>query len=210
MTKPVGTERLSLARWSRRKLAAALETAPPAASSPTAASPSPTVASPTAAVPASAVELPPVESLTFDSDFTAFLKPGIDPTVKRAALKQLFRDPRFNVMDGLDTYIDDYTKADPIPQNMLAELLERFDRSHAPAEVGHADADREASAAAPAAPSSDAASMPAAVASGDARPRTEDTPPLAEPAPAPTAESRRASADERMPPSDVPTSGASG
>jgi len=66
-----------------------------------------------------------VESLTFESDFAAFLRPGVDDKVKRAALKQLFRDPRFNVMDGLDTYIDDYTKADPIPPDMLADLLQR-------------------------------------------------------------------------------------
>src|SRR5205807_492932 len=44
---------------------------------------------------------------------------------KRAALKQLFRDPRFNIMDGLDTYIDDYTKADPIPPDIVADLLQR-------------------------------------------------------------------------------------
>jgi hypothetical protein len=66
-----------------------------------------------------------VESLTFESDFTAFLRPGVDDKVKRAALKQLFRDPRFNIMDGLDTYIDDYTKADPIPPDILADLLQR-------------------------------------------------------------------------------------
>jgi hypothetical protein len=42
--------------------------------------------------------------------------------VKRAALKKLFADPRFNVMDGLDTYIDDYTKADPISDELLAQL----------------------------------------------------------------------------------------
>jgi hypothetical protein len=34
----------------------------------------------------------------------------------------LFQDPHFNVMDGLDTYIDDYTKADPIPEAMLRGL----------------------------------------------------------------------------------------
>jgi hypothetical protein len=66
-----------------------------------------------------------VESLTFESDFTAFLRPGVDDKVKRAALKQLFRDPRFNIMDGLDTYIDDYTKADPIPPDILADLMQR-------------------------------------------------------------------------------------
>jgi hypothetical protein len=53
--------------------------------------------------------LPPVESLTIDSDFSAFLQPEVDETLKRQALKQLFRDPHFNVMDGLDVYIDDYS-----------------------------------------------------------------------------------------------------
>ena len=112
-----GAERFSLSRWSRRKLAAAAE-APASAPAP-------------AVVPASApgapapLELPPVESLTFESDFTAFLRPGVDDKVKRAALKQLFRDPRFNIMDGLDTYIDDYTKADPIPPDILADLMQR-------------------------------------------------------------------------------------
>ena len=30
-------------------------------------------------------------------------------------MKKLFSDPHFNVMDGLDTYIDDYGKPDPLP-----------------------------------------------------------------------------------------------
>ena len=37
-------------------------------------------------------------------------------------MKKLFADPHFNVMDGLDTYIDDYGKPDPIPQSMLRQL----------------------------------------------------------------------------------------
>ena len=128
------TERFSLARWSRRKLASALEKDSPAPAS----APPPAVPAP-AATALPNVELPAVESLTFDSDFTAFLQPGIDPTVKRAALKKLFRDPRFNVMDGLDVYIDDYTKADPIPPDMLSDLLDRFQRSTAPSSVAEAE-----------------------------------------------------------------------
>ena len=42
--------------------------------------------------------------------------------VRRAALKKLFSDARFNVMDGLDIYIDDYSKEDPIPPALLAQL----------------------------------------------------------------------------------------
>ena len=68
------------------------------------------------------VELPPIESLTFDSDFGAYLRANVEESVKRAALKKLLHDPRFNVMDGLDTYIDDYSKDDPIPKEMLAKL----------------------------------------------------------------------------------------
>lgn len=122
MTAKGGAERFSLSRWSRRKLAAAAEAPAPGPVSAPAVVPAP---APGVSGPPAPVELPPVESLTFDSDFTAFLRPGVDDRVKRAALKQLFRDPRFNIMDGLDTYIDDYTKADPIPADILADLLQR-------------------------------------------------------------------------------------
>jgi hypothetical protein len=47
-------------------------------------------------------------------------------------MKKLFSDPHFNVMDGLDVYIDDYGKPDPIPPEMLrslasAKFLKLFD-----------------------------------------------------------------------------------
>src|SRR3954464_10162448 len=77
---------------------------------------------PATQTPEVAPELPPVESLTFDSDFKAFMHSKVEQSVKRAALKKLFSDPRFNVMDGLDTYIDDYTKEAPISDELLAQL----------------------------------------------------------------------------------------
>jgi len=70
------------------------------------------------------VELPPVESLTIDSDFTAFLQPKVDEALKREALKKLFGDPRFNVMDGLDVYIDDYSKPDPLAPEVARRLAQ--------------------------------------------------------------------------------------
>ena len=62
-------------------------------------------------------------SLTPDSDFTRFTGPGVAPEVRTAAFKKLFADPHFNVMDGLDVYIDDYSKPDPIPPEMLKSLV---------------------------------------------------------------------------------------
>lgn len=127
-------QRFSLSRWSRRKLAAARRASeasavraaePPATTATVPAGPAALSGSPKPTPPTpTASELPPVESLTFDSDFAPFFKPEVDETVKRAALKQLFRDPRFNVMDGLDVYIDDYTLSEPIPAEMLEKMVQ--------------------------------------------------------------------------------------
>jgi hypothetical protein len=121
-------EPFSLKRWSRRKLEAAHESVPLQPESMSAALQVPDGSAPVAAIPVppeapAELELPPVESLTIDSDFTAFLQPKVDESLKRQALKKLFADPRFNVMDGLDVYIDDYTKSDPIPSDILERLM---------------------------------------------------------------------------------------
>ncbi|MBU3594666.1 DUF3306 domain-containing protein [Polynucleobacter sp. 71A-WALBACH] len=60
----------------------------------------------------------------FAPDFSAFMKPDVDPAVQQAAMKKMFSDPHFNVMDGLDIYIDDYSKPDPIPMEMLKRMVQ--------------------------------------------------------------------------------------
>ena len=60
----------------------------------------------------------------FAPDFSAFMKPDVDPAVQQAAMKKMFSDPHFNVMDGLDIYIDDYSKPDPIPLEMLKRMVQ--------------------------------------------------------------------------------------
>ena len=122
-----------LSRWSRRKaeLRGGVETesAPPATPDPLStgsAVPTPPIETP--AAPTSGVEPPPlptmddVAALTRESDYTRFVMPGVDDGVKSAAMKKLFSDPHFNVMDGLDTYIDDYNTPDPIPLAMLRQM----------------------------------------------------------------------------------------
>jgi len=127
----------SLKRWSRRKheaartasatpgAPAASEAANPAALAQAsgAVPPAPAPAGHDATADAISAPLPPVDSLVFDSDFTQFLQPKVDETVKRQALKKLFQDPRFNVMDRLDVYIDDYSLPDPISPEVVRELL---------------------------------------------------------------------------------------
>jgi hypothetical protein len=71
------------------------------------------------------VTLEDVEKIDrFAPDFSAFMKPDVDPAVQQAALKKMFTDPHFNVMDGLDIYIDDYSKPDPLPQGMLERMVQ--------------------------------------------------------------------------------------
>ena len=95
---------------------------------------------------AAPVELPPVESLTPDSDFSLFMRPQVQPALRQAALKKLFTDPHFNLMDGLDIYIDDYTRPDPIAASIVAELTQFRNLDGLPRETTPADmADPETS-----------------------------------------------------------------
>ena len=72
-------------------------------------------------------------ALTPSSDFQPFMRPGVTADVRNVAMKKLFTDPHFNVMDGLDIYIGDYNTPDPMPAGMLqkmvgAQLLGLFDK----------------------------------------------------------------------------------
>ena len=139
-----------LSRWSRRKVqvrqggvalesgvpvAAAQTLATPTEPPPAAAAPQPTPwLAPAPAAPALPEETPAetpapptladVAALTRDSDYSRFLSRSVQPDVKNAALGKLFTDPHFNVMDGLDVYIDDYGKPDPLPPGMLRQMLQ--------------------------------------------------------------------------------------
>lgn len=61
--------------------------------------------------------------LTPESDFSPFVARGVAPAVKNAALKKLFSDPHFNVMDGLDIYIDDYTQREILPESTMRTMV---------------------------------------------------------------------------------------
>ena len=122
-----------LARWSQRKVQArqggpwvedppavpvVVDTAPPIAPAPAAiVEPQPPAAD---ALPT----MDEVATLTPASDFSRFVARGVEPEVKNAALKKLFADPHFNLMDGLDTYIEDFGRADPLPASMLKQMAQ--------------------------------------------------------------------------------------
>ena len=134
-----------LGRWSQRKQAQragvpldepptptpALTAAPTSTPAPnqTVAAPAPEApsGSQAAAQPAPEPAPPPpslddARQLTPASDFRPFMARDVAPEVRNAAMKKLFADPQFNVMDRLDTYIDDYSLPDPLPAAMLRQM----------------------------------------------------------------------------------------
>jgi hypothetical protein len=101
-----------------------------------------------------------VRSLTPESDFSPFVARDVAPEVRNAALKKLFADPQFNVMDGLDIYIDDYSQPNPMPADwarkmVSAQFMNLFKDEPAP---GESQAPNDAMAQA--APPSDAGLPP--------------------------------------------------
>ena len=142
MVDPGGNDGNFFGRWSQRKVQARQEALP--ADVPTKPS---EVASPAAGVvqaparqPLAATDarlqseapakspqptLEDVAKLTVDSDYSAFAARNIDSKVRNAAMRKLFAgDPHFNVMDGLDVYIDDYSVGVPIPKSMLRQMVQ--------------------------------------------------------------------------------------
>ena len=148
-----------LSRWSRRKEEVRRETQEPLSKPAEKKDPAP--------------QLPSLDQLTFESDYRGFLHPKVSEDMRRAALKKLFSDPHFNIMDGLDVYIDDYSKSDPIPAAMLAGLRQAQQILDRAKELQVEQAARESAQAADV-PASEASP---AIASGT-QPETHGTEPL--------------------------------
>lgn len=65
--------------------------------------------------------LPPVDSVTPDSDFAGFMHPKVKDELRRLALKRLFSDPHFNVPDPFEPFSGDWT-GEALPPEMLKNL----------------------------------------------------------------------------------------
>lgn len=121
-----------LDRWSRLKREARQEERPASDSPGDGAGPTaPAVGASggeedTAAGTPAVPELPPLESLGDDSDYSAFLAPGVHPDLRRAALRRLFRASKFNVVCPLDDNVRDFTKFTPLGDIVTADMQHRL------------------------------------------------------------------------------------
>ncbi len=117
-----------LSRWSRRKVEARETVAVPATVVPVppdradTLADAPVTGDPASAAPA-AEPLPSVESLHgLEGEYSGFLKPEVDDVLRRSALKKLFADPHFNVIDVNEAYSGDWATSTPIPAAALAMM----------------------------------------------------------------------------------------
>ena len=67
-------------------------------------------------------DMPPVESLTAESDVSAFFNKGVSAALRKAALRFVFQQPKFNVRDGLNDYDGDYTVFEPLGDIITSDM----------------------------------------------------------------------------------------
>lgn len=68
-------------------------------------------------------DMPPLETLNEESDYSGFLSPGVSDVLHRMALRKLFSAAKFQVCDGLDDYDTDYNLLLPL-RAVLAEATQ--------------------------------------------------------------------------------------
>jgi len=107
-----------LARWSERKRATVPSDAdaPPedTRESPVAGSGAHQPVTVEAQKPLTDQDMPSLDSLNEESDYSGFLSPGVSDALQRLALRKLFGTAKFQVRDGLDDYDTDYNRLQPL------------------------------------------------------------------------------------------------
>lgn len=81
-----------------------------------------------APLPAPDEDLPPLEMLDEHSDYSGFMSSRVSETLRKQALRKLFRSQKFNYICELDDYIDDYTSFPPLGDMVTADMKHAAER----------------------------------------------------------------------------------
>ncbi|MEE4296232.1 MAG: DUF3306 domain-containing protein [Wenzhouxiangella sp.] len=74
-------------------------------------------------------DMPPLESLDHGGSIKPFMSPRVSQGLRRAALKRLFRQPKYNVVDMLDDYAEDYSKPVALGNIVTADMRYRAEQA---------------------------------------------------------------------------------
>ena len=72
--------------------------------------------------PLTDADMPDIETLNADSDFSPFFSEGVSKELRNLALKKLFFSGKFSARDGLDDYDDDFTKFEPLGDTVTSDM----------------------------------------------------------------------------------------
>lgn len=72
-------------------------------------------------------DMPPLETLNEDSDFSGFMSPGVSDSLRNLALRKMFLSSKYNFTDGLDDYAEDFTKFTPLGNIVTADMRHRME-----------------------------------------------------------------------------------
>lgn len=72
-------------------------------------------------------DMPPVDSLNEESDYSGFLSPKVSEQLRQLALRKLFHSTAFNVCDGLDDYAEDFTQFEALGDVITADLRHQME-----------------------------------------------------------------------------------
>jgi len=67
-------------------------------------------------------DMPDIETLNADSDFSPFFSEGVSKDLRKLALKKLFFSGKFSARDGLDDYDDDFTNFEPLGDTVTSDM----------------------------------------------------------------------------------------
>jgi len=127
----VGTKESALSRWSRLKQEAAQT--PPDSEAVVAPVVGPDLETPIVAEEVAEpalltdADMPDLDSLGEDSDFTGFMSPGVSDKLRNLALRKLFHAPVFNIRDGLDEYDEDYTSFEKLGDIVTCDMKHQIE-----------------------------------------------------------------------------------
>jgi hypothetical protein len=116
-----GTEDGFVQRWSRRKAEAGQ------AETSTRQEPSPPPAEPAKVM--TDADMPPIDSLNENSDFSLFLSPGVSEELRKLALRKLFHLPQFSERCPLDGEYYDCTNLEPLGSIITYDMREEMKRA---------------------------------------------------------------------------------
>jgi hypothetical protein len=120
-----------LSRWSRRKrdaIAPEKLANVAARADPQRIAPTPAQDAPESVNEKTDADMPPIETLNENSDYSPFLSPKVSQKLRSVALRKLFHKTGFNIRDGLDDYDDDFTLFEPLGNIITSDMRHHMER----------------------------------------------------------------------------------